>query len=839
MLRHFAANSQLRSGQIRITWEWMSADPQRPAWQLVRRPHNAAATPAGGSIAFSMTRLFETETTVWAQVAQLVYAISNTGSGYPMPQLETALYFDATDDLRQLDLRYYDAATDANITTRFTGVIVLNRSTGSDATWAEIETVTIDVDGGPVGQLVIMRQHTDGITADQVEWQPAGDPPVALPFDALVVQQTSASANAGLDSILATAQTTYRTGGTFEDALAPDLDTFAPLRQVQVEDRFDGNTGDWLRRTTVTENNLAPGIQYAYRLFNADVTDPLWVTSAMAAQNYGFADHLYRLLPAVHRRYDEPTPQAVRAQQGQLRRFLSVFGIALDFLRSNATGLGQRHDLDTVRADMLPYIAQWIGWDIDRTLSLEAQRTNVRYAAETYRTVGTLPNIQSLVTRVTEWPCETKEFVHNVFQTNAPEAITLWELWTMTNDGAGWSDPAPLSTTDGFDGSPTLAHTANGDTWGFWHRGRRSVVLQRPGDAEPLAAATGASDEEVLATDAEPAALFADGAVWLFWTSDRDNGRNIWARRYVGTPPTLPSEDPVQLTDHPADDSAPFVVEAADGTLHLFWQSMRRGVKDIWTRQFDGVSWGQLARLTDGASHESEPTAAVDGSGRIWLFYVMDRGNQRGIWSRVLDAGVWSAPQAVISTADRNEAPAAIFWDGALHLCWQSRQDDIWHIMLSRYDEMTTTWGVPQTLTTETRADKEPALIVEGSTLRLVWRSQRRGRQYQSRTLDVQDDDVLAAMGQLNDRTHYLFDTSRTNNDWYARDVVGLYVTPDTDDVAEITRKIERARDFVEPFRPVHVRFVWILNAVRPSVVNEFINTGIFISDADWSETVS
>jgi len=119
-------------------------------------------------------------------------------------------------------------------------------------------------------------------------------------------------------------------------------------------------------------------------------------------------------------------------------------------------------------------------------------------------------------------------------------------------------------------------------------------------------------------------------------------------------------------------------------------------------------------------------------------------------------------------------------------------------------------------------ADREPGAMVDaGGELRLWWRSQRRGRAFQTRTWDFEGQPpnaragttMVANMGMLSDRAHYVYDTKRTLDPFddahFARDVVGLVVTPDLADEAAVRARLRRASDLLEPFRPTIARYVW------------------------------
>ena len=105
-------------------------------------------------------------------------------------------------------------------------------------------------------------------------------------------------------------------------------------------------------------------------------------------------------------------------ENGQLRRFVDLFGAGFDHLRSRADGLRDLHEVDTVDYRMLPHLAAWLGWDLSHDKPIPLQRHEIKYAAALYRITGTLPGSMIWVKRLTGWDARVKEFWRNVFFTN-------------------------------------------------------------------------------------------------------------------------------------------------------------------------------------------------------------------------------------------------------------------------------------------------------------------------------------------------------------------------------------------------------------------------------------
>lgn len=829
MIAEFRADADIRGHRIDLSWTW-TAPVERPALRLSRRQKTYPSGPEDGLQVLDLADLFVAFTQPWARITRTLYLVPNAVTEGGLRQAEVALNFDipeATEPV-QVVVRYYDPVAGLEQTVTLEEVSRVERVVAPALPWSSVETTKVFATpgGGPevsVGQIVVSTGHTDGVTPDRFEWIAPGDPPVGVDFDRIEVHQTTIDDSDDITITPATFQARI-------DVVLEDVAEDIPLHTVIFDEAFDPDTGDWKGYLTVRDENLDPETVYYYALFAPDPASPgaflserEWRASAMATGHYGLDERLYQLLPALHKQYDEPTPD--QQGRGELRKYLHIFGSALDQMRSLTEGLRARHDVLEVEADVLPHLARWIGWEPDQTLDALAQRNDIRFAPEIYETVGTVPNIRALVNRVTGWDCKVKEFVHNVFLTNSTEDIHLWELWGRRHDGVAWNDPSPITQMEqGFDGRPVAVRDAGGVVWLFWHalgaKGhtdrseRREIWLQRLDgmDPAPRRAMLDTADDapRLTYTDEYPAAVVDGPRVWLFWNSDREDGWEIWARPFDG----LPGGAPVRLTEHPADDRHPAAVRDNLGQIWVFWQSDRRGPTDIWARMHDGVDWGLPMRLTTAEFRHETPAAAFDDvADRIWLFWSADQQDRRKIYYRVHDAGVWGPPEPLPEpdpdSVHRDEAPTAVFWNGEIWLFWHSNRDGRWQIWGQVHDGVD--WGAPFALTERPTADKEPAAVVDSTGgLRVVWRSQRRADWYKSRTIDVNDVEMLARMGEFNDRAHYTYDTALENDDWYARGAVGLYLAPDTVGPVAIERQIDRVRAFVEPFRPLPVRFVWL-----------------------------
>jgi hypothetical protein len=95
-----------------------------------------------------------------------------------------------------------------------------------------------------------------------------------------------------------------------------------------------------------------------------------------------------------------------------------------------------------------------------------------------------------------------------------------------------------------------------------------------------------------------------------------------------------------------------------------------------------------------------------------------------------------------------------------------------------------------------------------------------------STTVDTRNPAKNGLHGTLNDVLRYTYDTGRTDSDWYARDTVGVYLTPDTNDTKLIIRRQEAISSVVKKILPIQVRVVFIIQQVFPEFIYTYSQPG-------------
>ena len=490
----------------------------------------------------------------------------------------------------------------------------------------------------------------------------------------------------------------------------------------------------------------------------AEQIDPHNRTAAMATSPRGMADQMYALLPLIYHRYDTVLPRTPPPEmsaedlvRGALRRFLELPGAQLDQLDSFARAMLYFLDLNRVDGRLLPLLAQWIGWSTDYSLEIEAQRNEIRYAPQIYRTIGLMPVVEATVKRISGLESRTKEFVHNVAATNRPERLNLW--WRRRT-GTTWGPAELLSLDAAYDGRPAVARDDLGLLWLFYHQvetrqetgktRERTRVWFKTFDApmgwspsQPL------SDGPLVYKD--PTAALQGTRLLLFWGAYdpererwqiefRSHSGGAWSPVATFLPPeggpTVSRRKPVAASDN-------------TGGLWLFWLEQ---VADRWVMRYNrhnGATWqvnpsptfpldaGQDPRVLDDAFLVFHPT---DAAQRVWLFWARQDaagpGQTRWTVAYRVKAGLdptitadWSQIRTLPKAAgndDHDRAPAALVLAGGnLEVFWGSHREGSWSVWRRVLNRATHNWGAAENLLANPSTATAPVAVPQLSLIHI------------------------------------------------------------------------------------------------------------------------
>ncbi|MBE9545273.1 MAG: hypothetical protein IMF02_12310, partial [Proteobacteria bacterium] len=343
-----------------------------------------------------------------------------------------------------------------------------------------------------------------------------------------------------------------------------------------------------------------------------------------------------------------------------------------------------------------------------------------------------------------------------------------------------------------------------------------------------------------------------DGVIHLFWSSREDGFWHIKTAKYRDNE----WKDSTTLFKTEASDIEPTVCSDPNTSdkMWLFWSSLRNGRWQIWqSHYYNNKSWTDPKPLTTDIVYDRKPSAIFiklnAGERKLWVF-----------WSRKTDEG-WrlyyylkdlnpvaskkaEEPEELIDLSceapcDDTEPYALYDGDGKIHLFWRSNRitgaDNIWYSCCNIWPS---NWQEAQQITYGADSCQSPAVIFWSENNIWLWYRSSRSIEYISKvfpntvtldhrysgatTVDTRNPERWNRKGFWEDNQTYTYDTGKDESNWYARDTIGLYLTPETENQQLITRSQELVKGILNRFLPVQLRAVFIIN---PAVYPEYIYT--------------
>lgn len=182
---------------------------------------------------------------------------------------------------------------------------------------------------------------------------------------------------------------------------------------------FTLDSGNFIRTViTIFDRGLEEEEVYYYSLFLKQngiyKTSGILQTTAFSTAIYNYSAQLYDHLPGIYKKYD---------RDGILKRFLEIFGHQFDLMQSFTRVLKDLYDIDKCPSDFLPLLSHHIGWELDYSRNVPTQRNTLKGAVQIQKKTGTIKAIEAYVRTMTSCKCKVREFVHNIFRSNAPEEM--------------------------------------------------------------------------------------------------------------------------------------------------------------------------------------------------------------------------------------------------------------------------------------------------------------------------------------------------------------------------------------------------------------------------------
>lgn len=392
----------------------------------------------------------------------------------------------------------------------------------------------------------------------------------------------------------------------------------------------------------------------------------------------------------------------------------------------------------------------------------------------------------------------------------------------------------------------------------------------------------GQSLPTVEQSELEPSVFQDDnGHIWLFYSSRRQNRWDVWYNMYNGegwgTAIPLPLTQGVEADRKPAAIYAE--IENPDRKIWVFWD------KKIIPELFD-VSLDYMTELNDrvisdalkqefeehGIFFSDDAKVLIEIIDLKWR--IIDRQNEYAIKNEVVlkvygmeqwniyyctkentnfDEPTWNLgePEPLISIpANRNydnrEPAVKVDGQGNILVFWSSNGAGSWNIWCKKFNKTQNNWSDDMPATLSFYTHKAPTIISDDNgDIRLFYRSNEAvtywsdiypgtktldSRYAGSTTIDVRNSATIGKRRNFEDILHYTYDTGKTNENWYARDAVGIYLTPDSEDQKLVMQNQELVRGILNRFLPIQLRAVFIIN---PAIYNELIYTYDFGNQID------
>jgi len=354
--------------------------------------------------------------------------------------------------------------------------------------------------------------------------------------------------------------------------------------------------------------------------------------------------------------------------------------------------------------------------------------------------------------------------------------------------------------------------------------------------------------------DKHPTGVLQNETQWIFWGvyDEMDKKWHIDYRTRTAEEVWAEIDSSEPFADTTNERKKPCAVVDNENGLWLFWLEKVDYKWQLKYNRYNGTNWdldpANSFPLDTGEDPrvESDPIVLfhpADTNQRIWVFWVRKEitSSQKSwvIKYRVkqgIDPGAsdWSEIRTlpkVPPDADYNDRePAAIVKpDGNIELLWSSDKDGSWSIWRNTLDITAHTWGAEEQITINPYSQRDSLPIsINGGSL-LIYRSNESisysskvyratktvdSRYAGSTTVDTRNSNKIGLRSKFEDFNTYTYDAGikgeRTNDDWYARDTIGLYLSTDTMDKEKLKFGISRIEKVLGEFMPITDRAVFI-----------------------------
>jgi len=178
----------------------------------------------------------------------------------------------------------------------------------------------------------------------------------------------------------------------------------------------------------------------------------------------------------------------------------------------------------------------------------------------------------------------------------------------------------------------------------------------------------------------EPRATFANGLLHIVWMEDDGNDWEIYYNTY--NPSSGVIGTPLQLTDNNRDDIHPDIAVGTDGKIYVTYRRWQGGDTDIFSRVFDGSSWGTEKRILNTPRYVGRPRIALVST-LLNVVWGESDGTRSQVWhSFDMGDGTFSSPFDVSQTSSGYAQLADIAVDSnyTRHIVYECTKNGAWEI---------------------------------------------------------------------------------------------------------------------------------------------------------------
>lgn len=215
---------------------------------------------------------------------------------------------------------------------------------------------------------------------------------------------------------------------------------------------FSQTISDGLLHTAT--NVLTGGQVYYYTIFCYDksgnwYSSPATMVTSSPIDSMIWGSRLWDMLPEIYQKSDvgqgfDPT----QAKRGQHQRLLALFAYAFEWTNTRAKRLPTLLSVFKTDPDKLDYIADFLGWSLDKSQPLSTQRNTLANALNIYHLAGTRKGLDTLVKYYSGFPTTSGVMENSSKTLTAPlfSNNQVYFLNSVAPDFGTW-DTTTLTTT--------------------------------------------------------------------------------------------------------------------------------------------------------------------------------------------------------------------------------------------------------------------------------------------------------------------------------------------------------------------------------------------------------